>query len=96
MPSLERAVPGPALRADLSAQARARLRAGLGTGTGEAGPYRAWAVLFRTGPVSARFARPVWKFIGSSEDAIVFLTFQILSPLPPKKNTQWPCDLNFF
>ena len=50
---LERAVPGPALRADLSAQARARARPGR-TGLGCAFSHRA---------VPARFARPVWKFI---------------------------------
>ena len=63
VPPVSPRAPGPALWADLSAQAWARLRAGPGTGTGEAGPYRARAVLFRTGPMPARFAWPIWKFI---------------------------------
>ena len=46
VPPMERAVPGPALRAASSAQARARQRARLGTGTAGAGEGWVRAVLF--------------------------------------------------
>ena len=45
-----RAMPGPALRVDLAAQAQHYGRAVPGTGTMLAGPGRAWAMLFRAVP----------------------------------------------
>ena len=58
-----RAVPRPALRAGVAAQARARRRARPVTGTRPAVPHRARAVLFCIGPVPAQRAWPVWTTI---------------------------------
>ena len=56
-------MPGPALQADMAAQARHYDRAVLGTGKAGAGPDRAWAVLPRAVPVPAHSARARWPNI---------------------------------
>ena len=61
-----RAVPGPALWAGEVVKARARCQARPGTGTRQAVPHQASAVLFRTGPVLAQRAWPIWKTIRSA------------------------------
>ena len=63
-----RAVPGPALRADMTAQARHYDRAVPGTGTKRAEPGRAWAVLLSAVPGPAHSARAKWPNIGWCDD----------------------------
>ena len=50
-------------RAEIAAQARPGLWHGHGTGLRGNRPGRVSAVLYRTGPVPARWARPVWPTI---------------------------------
>ena len=57
------AVPGPALQADLAAQARYYDRAVPGMGTVGAGPCCALAMLLRDVPVPAHSARARWPYI---------------------------------
>ena len=61
--SLERAVPGPALRADMAAQARHYDRVVPGTGMMGSGPGRTWAVLLSAMPGPAHRAFAIWLSI---------------------------------
>ena len=58
--ALSRAGPVLVPRAEIAAQARPGLWHGHGTGLRGNRPGRVSAVLFRTGPVPARWARPIW------------------------------------
>jgi len=61
---LNRAVPGPALRAGIKAQARHYHWAVPGTGTVGLGLGRFWAVLVSAVSVPAQRAWPIWPGIG--------------------------------
>jgi hypothetical protein len=56
-------MPGPALRAEVVAQARHYDRAVPGTGTISLGPGRARAVLYSAMPMPAQQAWPIWPSI---------------------------------
>ena len=58
--ALSRAVPVLVPRAEIAAQARPGLWHGHGTGLRGNRPGRVSAVLYRTGPVPVRWARPIW------------------------------------
>ena len=61
--ALSRVVPVLVSRAEIAAQARPGLWHGHGTGLRGNRPGRVSAVLYRTGPVPARWARPIWPTI---------------------------------
>ena len=61
--ALSRAGPVLVPRAEIAAQARPGLWHGHGTGLRGNRPGRVSAVLYRTGPVPARWARPIWPTI---------------------------------
>ena len=79
--ALSRAGPVLVPRAEIAAQARPGLWHGHGTGLRGNRPGRVSAVLYRTGPVPARWARPIWLDGGPS------------GPAPRAPLDRWICPL---
>ena len=76
--ALSRAGPVLVPRAEIAAQARPGLWHGHDTGPRGNRPGRVSAVLYRTGPVPACWARPIWP--------------TLLKPVPASKESNWELD----
>ena len=90
--ALSRGVPVLVPRGEIAAQARPGLWHGHGTGPRGNGPGRVSAVLFRTGPVPACWARPVWPTISCNSGLI--MAFHNISNRLQAKFAK--CGDNFF